>query len=68
MLYRFKLLIVFSMRMEKIKQIFGRELCEKWWILIRQAMMLEWLMEVNNLNLVNKLKRQFFITLDIWEI
>lgn len=61
MLYRFKLLIVFSMGMEKIKQIFERELCEKWWILIRQA-------EVNNLNLVNKLKRQFFITLDIWRI
>lgn len=68
MLYRFKLLIVFSMGMEKIKQIFERELCEKWWILIRQAMMLEWVMEVNNLNLVNKLKRQFFITLDIWRI
>lgn len=61
MLYRFKLLIVFSMGMEKIKQIFERELCEKWWILIRQA-------EVNNLNLVNKLKRQFFLTLDIWRI
>lgn len=29
MLYRFKLLIVFSMGMEKIKQIFERELCEK---------------------------------------